>query len=269
MNTRVDQAIAEIPAESVAPETPIEPVAADEVAQPETEGEPEAPKVDEDVPFPKKAVNAISRRDKQIGSLKAEKQALAARIAELEAKQTPQGKDNSNGPSEDDFDNYAEYLKAVARHEAKQELEQGKKAQEQSQSAEKEQLWVAQREDYIAEQANKIIESSPELKQLVEENADILDSFPYHVSRAFLEAENAPLAFIALAKEGKLEQLATMSPMQVAAVIAKAELRGEALIKTKPITKAPVPMSSAKGTGAGAKSLDNMSPDEIRGWLKS
>lgn len=241
---------------------------APEIEQPKVENEAPPVKTEEDVPFPKKAVNAISRRDKQIGKMRAEMQHYRAELEKLQTQaqqQTPKPK--SGEPNADDFDNYGDYLKAVARHEAKQELAQAQPKQEPVNV--QEQVWIAQREEAVGQQAEALLKTNPEYQQILTENADILDVMPAHIERAFLEADNAPLAFIALAQEGKLEGLLTMSPARAAMEIAKAEARGEALVKAKPITNAPTPISPNRGSGSGSKSLDAMSGQELNAWRKS
>jgi hypothetical protein len=237
--------------------------------EPKVEGEAQPVKTEEDIPFPKKAINALSRRDKQIGRLRAEAQQYKAELEKLQAQAQP--KENqpkkSDGPQEDQFDNYGDYLKAVARYEARQELAQGQPKQEPVDI--QEQVWIAKREEYVGQQATALLETNPEYQQILTENADILDAMPPHVERAFLEAENAPLAFVALANEGKLEELLTMSPTKAAMEIAKAEIRGEAMVKAKKVTNAPTPLSANKGSGQVGKSLDAMSGKELNEWRKS
>ena len=82
----INQAIESTPVEQMPVVTPQEEVKATEEIAPTETIEPE------EIPFPKKAVNALSRRDKQIGKLQAQ---LAAERAELakyreQAAKTPQ-----------------------------------------------------------------------------------------------------------------------------------------------------------------------------------
>ena len=103
----------------------------------------------------------------------------------------------------------------------------------------------------------------------MKEQGDLLDELPEHVQTAFLEAENPALAVYALAKEGKLQTLITMSPYQAAMAIGRAQDRGEALTKAKQVTNAPAPIAPAKGSGQGGKTLDRMDGNELMAWLKS
>ena len=255
MSEFIDKVIAEA---TQAPETQIEP-AAEDAAPLDAEGDAPQAKAEDDVPFPKKAVNAISRRDKQIGKYKAELDHARAELAKYQA-QTDTKKPENQPPKEEDFDNFAEYLKASARFEAKQEFAENNKKVAEDRVSQQEQAWVSQREQIMVEKANELIQGNPEYKQLLVENADVLDSLPPHIERAFLEADNAALAFVALAKEGKLEALASMSPFQAAMEIGRAQDRGAALAKTKQVTQAPAPLSSAKDFRRRARMRRSGSP---------
>lgn len=224
----------------------------------------EAIEPSEEVAFPKKAVNALSRRDKQIGKLQAQ---LAAERAELAKYREQQTKVADNSPKEESFENYGEYLKALARHEAKQELSQTSKQQQDQQAAAQQEVWHADRTEYALDKAREAINSIPDYKQLFMENSDVLQSLPPHIERAFLEADEPALAFYALAKEGKLETILDMSPARAAIEIGRAEVRGMALSKARPVTKAPAPIDSLKGVGGAQKTLDTMNSKELMAWV--
>lgn len=255
MTDIIDQAIASSVPETAPIETPQE--IATEETTPTEASEPE------EVPFPKKAVNALSRRDKQIGKLQAQLAADRAELAKYREQQT------KSEPKEESFDNYGEYLEAKARVKFEQEQsERAKQQQEQTTSSERE-AWLAERESYAIDKARSAINSIPEYRQLLVENADIVQGFPPHIADAFYEAEEPALAFLALAKEGRLDELLKMSPSKAAIEIGKAEIRGEALSKAKQITKAPRPIDSLKGTGSSNKTLESMNSAELLKWMNS
>lgn len=270
-NDKIDQVIAEA---TIAPvDAPKVEDSATEPTDQTEEGSQEAPKTEVKDPWPKSAKNKVSRLERETRILRAREQEHLAELVNYR-KQIQQPQNNqpnkADGPQEDQFDNYGDYLKAVARYEAKQELAQSQpKPQEQPQVSVQEQVWVAKREDAVAEQAKALLQTNPEYQQILNDNSDILDAMPPHIERVFLEADNAPLAFIALAEEGKLESLLSMSPARAAMEIAKAETRGEAMVKAKKITSAPAPLSPNKGSGQVGKSLDAMSGKELNAWRKS
>ncbi len=258
----INQAISESTSTQVESSTPIENPQV-ETKEATEEKPPTETHESEDVPFPKKAVNALSRRDKQIGKLQAQLAADRAELAKFREAKSPA----NNSPTEDGFDNYGEYLKAVARHEAQQEFSQNSKKQEEAATTAQQEAWQAERTDYITNRAKEALETIPDYKQLFMENADILQSLPPHIEKAFYESDAPELAFYALAKEGKLDSLFEMSPGRAAIEIGKAEMRGEALSKAKQITKAPAPLERLKGTGSSNKSLETMSSQDLLKWL--
>jgi hypothetical protein len=112
-------------------------------------------------------------------------------------------------------------------------------------------------------------EAFSDFDNVLSEHGDIARELPEHIQLAFLEAENPSFAFYSLAKEGKLESMLNMSPYQAAALIARHEDKAIALSKAKQVTKAPAPLTPAKGTAVGSKSIESMSGKELLKWMKS
>jgi hypothetical protein len=269
----IDSAIAELEKPVPAEETKVE----NEVAE-ETTAEPVKEEVAEttenleqveNVPFPKKALNKISRLERERNKERAQNAALLAELEQLRQirAQQPQNQSNNDGaPQEDQFENYGDYLEAKITHKLKVEQSAREQEQKNQQMSQQEQEWIARRENEIAEMAEAHKKIIPDFAQVVEEFADIADEFPPHVEQAFYEADDPSLAFYNLAQEGKLETLASLSPVRVAMEIARAQDK-KPLVKR--VTNAPQPISSAKGSATGTKSLENMGYDEIKAWLKS
>lgn len=258
----------EIINQAIEASTQIEPTQPVETTPPASEEKPAetAPegKEPEEVIFPKKAINALSRRDKQIGKLQAQ---LAAERAELTKYRDTQTKNTATGPKEESFDNYGEFLKAKHRHEWEQEQSQSTRQEQERNQATQNEAWHEERTNYAVDKARHAIANIPDYQQLFTEHADILQSLPPHIERAFYEADEPALAFYALAKEGKLDTILNMSPARAAIEIGKAEVRGEALSKAKQITKAPTPLEGLKGAGGSTKSLDTMNNEQLLAWV--
>lgn len=229
------------------------------------------------VEFPKKAVNAITRRDRQIGKLRAQFEQERAARAELEAKiaqlQQPAQPVKTDGPpKETEFNTYAEYLEARQEFLLNQKLSErdakaseAQKKQTEALQTQKEQAWAAERETVVAKQAQEFTSTVPDAQAVFEEYADVIDEFSPELQRLFLEADNTPLAFYNLAKEGKLEALVSMPLARAAMEIGRAQVKAV----QKPQTKAPAPLPAARGSVAGSKSLEQMSPDELLKWVRS
>lgn len=223
--------------------------------------------------FPKKAERALERRNKKINKLRAEKAELERRLDEIASRPKeeqiaefqPEG---LKEPQEDDFEDYAEYLVAKGEYKVKREYAAKEAEAQQYAQFESQQKWVQDRAKYVDDRAAKAVESIPELDGLYRENQDIIEGYADTTKMAFLEADKPELAFYALASEGKLESLESMTPTRIAREIALAEIRGEKLSKSRPQSKAPAPIKKAKGTGTRRKTLDDMSPRELLEHLK-
>lgn len=234
-------------------------------AQEAEPSEPEAADAKPDDAFPKKAVNALSRRDKQIGKLRAQLDQERFAREQLEQRFKPQQTNNNTGePKETDFQNYHDYMRAVQKFDLGQEMAKLNSAHKETQQTAQEQAWISQREQVVATSAQSFIKENPDAQTVIEEYADLADEFPPQIQRLFLEADNAPLAFYNLAKEGKLEELSNMSLAKAAMEIGRAQTQAP----IKPKTKAPTPLPASRGSVASGKQLDDMSGEEIRKWMR-
>ena len=264
-NAIADSVVEEQP--NQAPEAPADEGASSEpqeevVETPSEEVVDQAPQADREE-FPKKAQNAISRRDKKINKQQAELDDLRRQVEALQKAQAPAEPKKEDGPpNEDDFESYADYLRADVAYRAKEQI--GKEFNDRDEKAKQDQAeqaqaqWVESKQQDIVGKLQKAKESISDLPQVWEENIDILDAMPQHVEYAFYDAEDPVSAFYALAKEGKLESLSQMSPGRAAMEIARAEARGQSLVSPKKPSRAPEPIKGAKGTGKFNKTLDSM-----------
>lgn len=248
--------------------TPTEEETTEEAVEPKAEAT-------EEVPFPKKAVNAISRRDRKIGELKAREAHAAARIAELEARlatQQPQ-KLAANGvpltlangePNPEAYTDWQQYQDDRADwRQAQKQAAQAPKQPEQAaepQLSEQYQELIAERQEDLAEG----IRTDAEALELFTKHQELV--IPEHIGALFLEAEpaDAVRAFKVLAKEGKLEALMSMPLAKAALEISRAQI-----VTPKPKTNAPKPLPASRGSVAGEKSLDQMSGAELVKWVRS
>lgn len=205
--------------------------------------------------FPKKAVNALNRRNKTISKLRAQLRELEEKLAAQET----QPKERTQ-VSPDDYETYGEYLKAEMKAEMEDQLRrQSTEQQKQHLSAQKEQL-AQQRDMEIAQQAQELAAKIPDLKQTMQPHIQTLDALPQQIADIFYSLDNAPIAAYVLAKEGKLESLSHVNQAVAAYEIINAHNKGLAMIAkqsaTPPIvSQAPQPMKAAKGTGTFKKQL--------------
>lgn len=233
----------------------------------ETEGnEPQAAPEDkskDDAAFPKKALNAISYRDKKIGKLEAKyQQAIQERDALLKQvnPEKPEAKDAA--PKEEDYVGkpYGDYLKAEARYAARQELNetQVKQAEQQVKSVEEE--WEAERAKVIDENYQEAVKALPNYPDLIKQNVGADGKIPLtpDARRALQEADNGAFALYSILQEGLLSELNNLPLARAAMLVARMEDKGIALTKTKPVSNAPAPMSPSKGNAASGKADDDL-----------
>lgn len=244
------------------------------------EAEKEGSKTEDN--FPKKAVNALSRRDKQIGKLRAEKQqqaeearVLKEKLAKYEATGTKTDNE-SKKPNPDDFKTWGEYLDArdeysqkLAEEKAEKKYLDTQKQQAEEKSKAAKEAWLGEREQVLNENQTKARKSFADFETVAIDyltGAEISDQ----VKDAFLEVENGAYTLYALAKEGiSIEDLNEMSNYKLAQTFAQMEMKGLSLAKPKQATNAPAPLTSLRGAGNAGKSWDRMSPEEIVAWVKS
>lgn len=225
-----------------------------ETEAPEVEGqevETESTETD-DVGFPKKAVNAINRRNKQIIKLRAQMRDLEAKL-----NQVPEASDMKEINPEN-HENYGDYIKEVIKASVENQAQQSQAELQKQQLTRQQQQLEAERNQYIIEQAQEASQTFRDLPQVWQQNAALLDALPKEVEDIFYSIDNAPAAVYMLAKEGKLNDLMYANPAIAAYEIVNAQNRGlELLSKTQKqrVSNAPQPISKARGTGSVKKQL--------------
>jgi len=233
----------------------------------ETQETPDADNSDDDnVVFPKKAINALSRKDKQIGKLRAQLEQLKAMQQQATTQPAqPQVKQSADGePNIADFDNHIDYLEARAEWKLEQKLKEREGKQEQTFKTQQEQQWISQRVDEVDKQSEDFAKEYPQIIAITQEYAETIQALPPQIKLALLKADNPPLALLNLATSGVLDDLGDMS-LEDARVEIKLALKQQ---PQKPKSNAPKPMASARGAVVN-KSLDNMSPEELVKKFKS
>lgn len=234
---------------------------ADEPDQPEGDQETDA---EDNAPFPKKAVNALSRRDKIIAKERATVAALKAELDQLRSASLASPKNepqvSNDAPKEEDYDNYGDFLEAKLLHKVKLEQANQAKELEARNQAEQRNAWVAEREQGMVVKAQEHAQSIPDFVNVLEDVGDFLDTLPPEITQAFYEADDAAMAVYNLAKEGKLEAIARMSPYKAAMEIAKAEAKK---VQVNRVSNAPQPIKSATGRGVSSKGFDDMNGVEM------
>lgn len=215
-------------------------------------------------PFPKKAKNAIARRDREIAKLKAQVRNMQASQQTAMQQQQQSPKQQGDGaPKEEDFDNYADFLRAQIMHDVRQEMGANTKAQEEAtqkqQKETQQQQFIAAKSQEIAKQVQAHSKTIPDIAEVIDEYSDLLDYIPPEIEQVFFAADDTALAFYNIAKAGRLADVMQMTPYQAAIEIAKAQMQ----IPSKPTTPPPLPIRGAKGTGKPTKALADLEGDAL------
>lgn len=230
------------------------------------EGEQAAPKTYTEDDW-NKAQRDLERERRRIGKITAQKYDFKAKYDNA-MQQIAEFQKNAPKPAEPDIKNYTDYgqyQKDLINFQIKQNAPPEKPAQtgEDPQRA----VWRETRKPVLVSQIQAASQTFPDIQQKFQSNVQLLDSLPQTVADAFLEADNGALAIYQLIEDGMIQHLGGMSPDTVTAMIERAE--DKALSRQKPATKAPTPMSAARGTAPSSKTLESMSGDELLKWSQS
>lgn len=255
-------------------EAAIEPGAEAVIEQvPEQIIEQEAPAEPEVVKFTKeewerKERTAVRNRDRKIGKLEEQLSVipkLQAQLAKYEQSIAPQ---KPNRPDESKYNNALDYIEALGKHNTDEVVEARLAKFQEDQLARQQQAeyirFAQQQQGTLRSEWGNLLKEAPDAQSILEEYGDM--EFPDHVTSTIMQLDSKEVitAFYNLGKEGKLDALANMSPVQIAATIARAQQP----IK-KPQTKAPAPLTPAKGTGSYSKGLSQMSAKELVAWANN
>jgi hypothetical protein len=219
-----------------------------------------------DPPWPEKAEKAHAKQKAKAIRLSYENKLLKQQLAEIQKAQQAQAPQSAE-PNEASFDNYGDYLKAVARYEAKQELNEGKQSREQLFAEAQKAKWIDERVSVVQEKVAEAKAALPDFDKVAQENAEIIGQFSGELEEVILSLDNPALALYNLAKDDLLQDLAEMPLPQAAVLLGKALAKG--IPQKKTVTSAPAPMRGVKGSGSPTTSLASKNPDELMAWLKT
>lgn len=279
MTTDIDAIIAEAsteanvqPAASTEAETPQTPQPEKEVKEEDVSQKPDSELTSEQLA--KRERNRESKLNSKLAEMRRANRDLQARLAQTQTPPAPVKSDTWDFSKEPDLNDpyykdktWAQYTRDLVKFQSENTLAENNKKTEATQQQQAYKTWVDT-------QANKVDARLPELSAQIPDIEDVLadadmDSIVHSLTpeqaRVALEAEDINLAVYTLQKEGKLEEVAKLPPNQLAAAIAKAEMRGQQYLnQTKQtITNAPTPIKAAKGNSTGGKSLEKQSVDEL------
>jgi hypothetical protein len=219
--------------------------------------------------LPKNIKKALDKKTRYIRNLREREKALLAEVEKLKSE-----KIEPKQIKEDEFQgSYGEFIKQQAVEEMKAVLGQNQQQQKLDQLTLQQQQIVAEQTQAISEEAMEFSKQSDDFAKIVPANASKFDVLPAEIQGLFFELESPTLAAYALAKEGKIEQLAFMSPYMAATEIVRAQERGLQYLQAtskKQISNAPAPIQGVRGTSKiPTGRLGDKNPDELYKWIQS
>lgn len=194
------------------------------------------------------------------------------RVAELEAQSKPQPA--SGEPKREDFpDDYEAYLRAVARHDARQETAATLKAEREARQGKEKQGTEAARNEKLAKDWTEREKTFQSATKDYEETVmpfvdDELQSFSQQARMAIVESEVGPNLLHHLATHlEEAERIAGLSPNRQIAELGKLEEKISA--PPKKTTSAPAPITPVNGGKTASKDISKMSQEEYEQHRKS
>jgi hypothetical protein len=208
-----------------------------------------------------------SRRDKRIDELtwkaaQAQRDAQYWREqAEAKAQEREQAKVPAGGDAEpqiDQFDNDAEYLRALARWEVRQERQQATEQEKQRQQQEQRR----QAQQGFAARAAQFREQAPDFDQVLANPS--VGQIPPHMADTIVESELGPQLAYHLGKNPQeAQRIAALSPYAAARELGRLEAKLMASPARKQTTAPPPVKPVAGGTGDATPELDKVPIDEF------
>lgn len=250
--------------QEIAPVTDATINVADETVQEQKEEEQQV-KNEDDAPIPKGVQKRIDRAVRRQYEAEAEAKYLREQIARQE--QQPKLQPTAEAePKPEDFQDYETYLKAAAKHEARQELQQ--QMQFHAIRAEQERAQAAQRQ--TAESWNqKVAKATAELPDFTDVIGSSNLPMPDHVKAVIMQSENGPkLAYYLASHPDEAEQIASQHPLSAIRSLVRIEDKIEAGKTAKKATDAPAPINPVGSKAKAEKGPEDMSFSEFSEWRK-
>jgi len=255
--------------------------------QPEGDELPiEAPAPEGRVEWPSSAVNAMSRRDKNLAKSRRDNEDLRSQLAALKDQDSNADKGQSDEPKEEDFDNWTQWQRALNQWDSRNIHNEGNQgnAQELEQLSPEDQQrqeWVTTRADAVAETHQELGKSITDYAETMAAYNDIFSNIPADLELFVLGLDDTAHTLYLAAKAGKIESMVEAWPFSPDAVKAqlqafsgqkpagkvKTDIQDVPAEKDVPKDKtsdAPKPIGAVKGSGTVTKDLDDLSPRELK-----
>lgn len=228
----------------------------------------------------KKERNTVSRRDKQLAKERQRTAELAAEVeryrSQVQAARPQAVSDERPNPDRkpdgSPWGSYHEFLQADQKYERAQDLkalrEELTAKDTHSVASYKEHQFIQQSDHALQNATLEYAKQVPNIEKMIQQHGETISALPEGIKRVIREVDPQDVikAFHAMVENDTLEDLADMTPTQAAAAIVRAASMPS---PKRPISRAPAPMASARGTSSGVKTLNTMSPSELVDWVNS
>ncbi len=250
----ISEGFAEIKAAETEPAEPTEPA---EDTAPEEPEQTETEKLAKEV---KRLKNALSRKDKKIGRSSFRIDQLSQEIHDLKSwQQKPE-------PEVDDFEDYGKFLTATTDDRLdRRQTQNDIKAKEIELQNSKEEL-RSSREQAMNEDEILARKAFPDFEKVTGRSNILLSDA---ATSAIHESDSPAMALYSILKDGLLDHFNDLSPAMAGAMMQEHLMKAQALAKPKKLSNAPNPMTPARGGASGEKSIDQMSPEQLKTWFNS
>lgn len=223
----------------------------------------------------KREKNRESHLNSKLADMRRQNRELQARLAQQQApKPQEAAQDSATRPKPNPQDpfykdkTWEQFNEDLTDWKLEQKFTENTKKTQETQQSQEFTKWVDERSAMVDERLPELSATIPDMMSVLDEVQDLTSMLTPEQARIALEAEDINLAVYTLHKEGKLQDAMRLPPSQLAAAIAKAEIRGQKyLTESKPTTNAPRPISASKGNTTGGKSLERQSVDELMSGL--
>jgi hypothetical protein len=203
---------------------------------------------------------SIANRERTIGAknaaLASERKArmeLESRLAQLEAQLNA-----PKPPKQEDYQDYGDYHAAKIKYEllkdgtlSKQETVDPESIKSQAYEQAKWEIAMEQKTQAMDVRDAELGKVLPDYLTIYQDNAQTITSLPPEILQVALLADDPNLALYVLAKEGAIDSLAEMHPVQAAMAIQAAQHRGQKELESatrRSVSNAPSPIGGLKGT---------------------
>lgn len=234
----------------------------------DADGEQQAQEKKEAKNYTQDEVDRIVKKAKRNAAYLARKEAESELYQQqLERRERPQEAPQAQQdapPKREDYDDYEAFLKAEARFEARQEMQQFTRAQQERAQNERRVQSESQQVARYQSDLNKARETIADFDDVLDAAGDV--PVTQTMRAAILESDVGALLTYHLAKTpAEAERISKLSPARQAMAIGAIE--AEITRKAAPqVSKAPAPIKPISGSSGGHADPSKMSMDEYSAW---